>query len=85
MRFDSYQPSYHVFALCNAITRGTWGRQLTKFLARHCLRAGSTGFRSSFASISCAFVRPGSALTRNLSAHRATLESLTFSILFVDP
>lgn len=56
-------------------------QKATKLRLRHCRRSGSTGFKSSFVSINCAFVRPGSALTRSLSTHLEALESLIFSMI----
>ena len=52
----------------------------TKLRDLHCLRSGSTGFRSWFASMSWAAVRPGSLETASLSARRPNFDSLTFSM-----
>lgn len=51
-----------------------------KFLCVHTRLSGSTGFKSSFASINCALVRPGSDGTASLSSVRDTLESLSFAM-----
>jgi len=42
-------------------------QKATKLRLRHCRLSGSTGLRSSLASISCAVVRPGSLSTASLS------------------
>lgn len=64
----------------NVLRRSTH-QKATKLRERHCLRSGSTGFRSSFVSRSCVFVRPGSAFTRSFSVQLAIFESRSFSMI----
>lgn len=56
-------------------------QKATKLRPRHWRRSGSTGFRSWFASINCAFVRPGSLSTAILSKKRDAFELLYFSMV----
>lgn len=59
-------------------------QKATKFLDRHIRRSGSTGFRSSFVSISCALLSPGSLSTANRSRTLPSFERCSLSMIAKD-
>lgn len=56
-------------------------QKFTKFIEPHRRRSGSTGFKSSLASMSCVCVRPGSLSTAILSRNLAALDLLVISMM----